>query len=63
MPDISAEMVAEMAECVDEEPRNICVVDLNVIKTMAFRGTGVCSEKCRKIRAGEPIAQYKVVVP
>jgi hypothetical protein len=30
-----------------------CSVCTEEIKTMTFRGTGVCCEDCRKVRAGE----------
>jgi len=30
-----------------------CEVDGNEVRTMTFKGTGVCSETCRKKRAGE----------
>ena len=30
--------------------RDICILCLKPIKTIAFKGTGVCSENCRKDR-------------
>lgn len=37
------------------DKRNICVVDGHEIRTMAFRGTNVCGELHRKVRAGIPL--------
>lgn len=45
------------------DKRDICVVDFNVIQTMAFKNTGVCSENCRKFRDKEPIHKYKAIAP
>lgn len=44
----------------DVEPvsgKTHCVVDDNEIKVMSFRGTGVCSELCRKRRDNELTAE------
>lgn len=31
----------------------ICVMCLNLIRTMAYKGTGVCCENCNKARKGD----------
>jgi hypothetical protein len=41
----------------------MCEVDGKQIRTMAFKGTGVCCELCRKKRAGEVIGSYILVNP
>lgn len=35
-----------------------CEVDQKPILTMAFKGTGVCSDLCRKVRGGETVGPY-----
>jgi len=39
----------------------ICEVDGNPVRTMAFKGTGVCCETCRKIRAGENLDRLGII--
>lgn len=39
---------------ITEEPE-YCGVCTAEIKTMSFKGTGVCGDRCRKARAGIPL--------
>lgn len=57
------DLVALAAEEKGVDRRDICVVDLKVIQAMAFKGSGVCSENCRKTRDKEPINKYKAIAP
>lgn len=36
-----------------------CEVCSNVVRVMSYKGTGVCSETCRKKRDGEPSATQR----
>lgn len=55
--DSSVEDLVELAaEEKGVDRRNICVVCLEAIQIMSFKGTGVCGEIHRKIRDGEATA-------
>lgn len=40
-----------------------CEVDKKPILVMAFKGTGVCSDLCRKARGGETTGPYLLFDP
>lgn len=65
LPDADHSDLIEMAASeYGVDRRDICRVDLRVIRAMTFRGTGVCCERCRKLRDGEPIDRpYRALVP
>lgn len=65
MPDADHSGLIEMAASeYGVDRRDICRVDLRVIQIMSFKGTGVCCERCRKLRDGEPIDQpYRALAP
>lgn len=54
------EFAAEVAEEMDLPLGNVCVICFKEIKTMAFRGSGICSEIHRKVRDGEPLGVSSV---
>lgn len=50
-------------EPIHEDHLNWCSVCDIEVKTMTFRGTGVCCELHRKQRDGEPINKFGAVAP
>ena len=49
----------KMIEFFAEEEGELCQVDAKPVRVMAFKGTKICSEICRKLHAGEVTAtQY-----
>lgn len=51
-PDSFIDYVLKAEE--EKKMKNICEVCDKKIKVIAFQGTGICSENCRKIRDNEP---------
>lgn len=41
----------------------MCEVCAKKIRTMAFKGTGVCCDLCRKTRGGETVGPYLLFDP